>query len=118
MLEADEEAEAHRQAADAGLRLEASRGLEDDGGIELAVGESTEAEAETEYAEAALYAAELAAERDRPFPCGACGKKYGERSELQLFGSEMGCPGTHFGWCRAIDGARRRRKRSFGDDFD
>ena len=60
---ADEEAEAHREAADAALRLEASRHLEDDGGIELASGEPTETAAQQESVEASAYAEEVTAER-------------------------------------------------------
>ena len=123
VAEADEEAEAHRVAADAALRLEASHGLEDDFAIQLATGEETETTAQQEYDESAAYAEELSAERDLPFPCGVfgCGKRYAMREELQLSrdGKEMGCRGGEFGWCVACPrgGSRKRRARvRLGED--
>ena len=120
VAEADEEAKAHRQAADAALRLEASQGLEDDGAIQLATGEATETTAQQEYDESAAYADELSAERHLPFPCGVfgCGKRYATCEELQCSpnGKEMGCRGESgeaFGWCAvAPRGSRKRRARS------
>ena len=83
VAEADEEAEAHRVAADASLRLDASPGLEDDGPIALAAGEAAETTAQTaqqEYDGAAGCARELSA-ASLPFPCGVfgCGKRYTTR---------------------------------------
>jgi hypothetical protein len=116
VAEADEEAEAHRTAADAALRLEASQGLEDDVAIELATGEGTEATAQQEYDEAASYAEELSSERNLPFPCGiyGCGKRYSTREELQRSGDgkEMGCRGGPFGWCVAAPTGERRKRRA------
>ena len=68
--------------------------------------------------EAASYAAELEAERGLLFPCGWCGKKYASKEELQLYegGKELGCPGTDFGWCRVLEGSRKRRRKRLGDD--
>ena len=97
------------------MRLEASRRLEDDAAVELAAGEPTEAGAEEEYAQAAGYALELSEERVKPFPCGACGKRYASRDELQASsdGKELGCPAAdrEFGWCRVREGGRKRVAR-------
>ena len=121
--EAFEEAEAHRMAADAALRLQASSGLEDNGAIELALGEPTETTAQQEYDESAAYAHELSDERNYPFVCGlfGCNKRYQTREELQKSanGKELGCGGGPFGWCivAPCEGARQRRKRSrLGED--
>ena len=123
VAQADEEAEAHREAADAVLRLEASHGLEDDGAIQLATGEATEATAQQECDAAVSYAEEVSVERNLPFPCGVfgCGKRYATREELQLSrdGKEMGCAGGEFGWCVAnpCENSRKRRKRRWlGED--
>ena len=107
-------------AADASLRLEATQGLEDEGAVAAAAGESLEgttAAAEAERSKAVTYADSLAAERHLRFPCGACGIKYASKDELVLCRSanDLGCPGGEFGWCRVIDQPRKRRRKAPGE---
>jgi len=51
---------------------------------------------------------------ERPFLCGACGKRYATDGELQrgggASGPEYGCRGGAFGWCRALDGPLPKRE--------